>query len=171
MTVLRAAPVLLAVAALATPLAASDLASSIDQRSAEIESKVIEWRRDIHANPELGNREFRTSALVADHLSELGLEVQTGVAHTGVVGLLRGGKPGPVVAVLRSSPSKEKADSLQSEKLFDQLLAVLERSDDSSQSEKLLASLASMKDADSARRVESSQSEKPNWRSQWVADT
>jgi amidohydrolase len=61
--------------------------------------KVVTWRRDIHQHPELGNREFRTSKLVADHLKALGLEVQTGVAHTGVVGILRGGKPGPVVAL------------------------------------------------------------------------
>ncbi len=60
---------------------------------------VVAWRRDIHRNPELSNREFRTSEKVAEHLRSLGLEVQTGVAHTGVVGLLRGGKPGPVVAL------------------------------------------------------------------------
>jgi len=60
---------------------------------------VIRWRRDIHENPELGNREFRTAKLVEEHLRKLGLEVQTGVAHTGVVGLLKGGKPGPVVAL------------------------------------------------------------------------
>jgi amidohydrolase len=67
------------------------------QRIAAIEPQVISWRRDIHEHPELGNREFRTAKLVADHLKRLGLEVKTGVAHTGVVGLLRGGRPGPVV--------------------------------------------------------------------------
>jgi amidohydrolase len=67
------------------------------QRIDALEPRLIEWRRDIHAHPELGNREFRTAALVATHLRGLGLEVQTGVAHTGVVGLLRGGRPGPVV--------------------------------------------------------------------------
>jgi amidohydrolase len=60
--------------------------------------KVVEWRRDIHANPELGNQEFRTAALVAEHLESLGMEVRTGVAKTGVVGILRGGD-GPVVAL------------------------------------------------------------------------
>ena len=60
---------------------------------------MIEWRRDIHANPELSNREFRTAALVADHLRSLGMEVRTEVAHTGVVGFLQGGKPGPIVAL------------------------------------------------------------------------
>ena len=64
-----------------------------------IEDKVIAWRRDIHEHPELSNREFRTSKLVAEHLRSLGMEVKTGVAHTGVVGVLKGGKPGPVVAL------------------------------------------------------------------------
>jgi amidohydrolase len=64
-----------------------------------IEDKVIAWRRDFHEHPELSNREFRTSKLVAEHLRSLGMEVKTGVAHTGVVGVLKGGKPGPVVAL------------------------------------------------------------------------
>src|SRR5215212_7376335 len=63
------------------------------------EAKVIAWRRDIHAHPELGNQEQHTSSLVAEHLRSLGLEVRTGVARTGVVGILRGGRPGPVVAL------------------------------------------------------------------------
>ena len=75
------------------------LTTEINQRAANLESKVIAWRRDIHQNPELGNREFRTSKLVADHLRSLGLEVKTEVAHTGVVAILRGGKPGAVVAL------------------------------------------------------------------------
>jgi len=61
--------------------------------------RVVAWRRDIHQHPELSNREVRTAKLVADELTRLGLEVRTGVAHTGVVGVLRGGKPGPVVAL------------------------------------------------------------------------
>ncbi len=65
----------------------------------KIEPKVIEWRRDFHANPELGNRENRTAGIVAKHLQSLGLEVKTGVATTGVVAVLKGGKPGPVVAL------------------------------------------------------------------------
>lgn len=64
-----------------------------------IETKVIEWRRDIHQNPELGNREFKTAEKIAKHLTSLGIEVQTGVAHTGVVGLLKGDIPGKVVAL------------------------------------------------------------------------
>ncbi len=80
-------------------VSASSLEADIDQRAKQVESKVIAWRRDIHQNPELSNRETRTAKLVADHLHSLGLEVQTGVAHTGVVGLLKGDKPGPVVAL------------------------------------------------------------------------
>ncbi|WP_318345030.1 amidohydrolase [Flagellimonas baculiformis] len=66
---------------------------------AAVESKVIEWRRDIHQHPELSNREFKTAEKIADHLKSLGIEVQTGVAHTGVVGLLKGKRPGKVVAL------------------------------------------------------------------------
>ncbi len=74
--------------------------NSVDTAAAAIESRVIAWRRDIHAHPELGNREFRTAALVAEHLRSLGLdEVRTDIAHTGVVGVLRGALPGPVVAL------------------------------------------------------------------------
>ncbi len=71
----------------------------IDKMIDDIESKVIEWRRDFHQNPELSNREFKTAEKIAAHLKSLGLEVQTGVAHTGVVGILKGGKPGPVVGL------------------------------------------------------------------------
>jgi amidohydrolase len=93
-------PAWLAAAVLLTSLQAyADLRGDLDRLAQDVEPKVIEWRRDIHQNPELGNREFRTAALVARHLKALGLEVQTGVAHTGVVGVLRGGRPGPVVAL------------------------------------------------------------------------
>ena len=64
-----------------------------------IEQKVIDWRRDIHENPELGNREVRTAALVAKHLKLLGMDVQTNVGVTGVIGILKGGLPGPVIAL------------------------------------------------------------------------
>lgn len=69
-----------------------------------VEQKVIDWRRDLHQHPELSNREFRTSKIIEKHLKSLGLEVQTGVAHTGVVailkgGKLKGGKPGPLIAI------------------------------------------------------------------------
>lgn len=65
----------------------------------KVESKVIDWRRHLHANPELSNREFKTAKMVAEHLKSLGIEVQTGIAHTGVVGILKGGLPGKVVAL------------------------------------------------------------------------
>ncbi len=63
------------------------------------EQKVIAWRRDIHEHPELSNREFHTSALIAKHLQSLGIETKTGVAKTGVVGILKGNLPGPVIAL------------------------------------------------------------------------
>ena len=71
----------------------------IDEAAKKVAPKVIDCRRDIHQHPELGNREFRTSKLVAERLRELGIEVKTPIAHTGVIGLLRGGKPGRVVAL------------------------------------------------------------------------
>ncbi len=92
---------------------AADLRSDIDRMADQLESRVIEWRRDIHQHPELGNREFRTGAKVAAHLKALGLEVTTGVAHTGVVALLRGGRPGPVVALradMDALPVNEEVD-------------------------------------------------------------
>jgi amidohydrolase len=72
---------------------------SIEKAADAIESKCIAWRRDIHQHPELGNREVRTAKLIAAHLRSLGLEVKEGVAKTGVVGILKTGKPGPVVAL------------------------------------------------------------------------
>ena len=87
--------------------------ADVDGLAAAVEQKVIAWRRDIHQNPELGNREVRTAKLVADHLQALGLEVTTGVAHTGVVALLRGGRPGPVIALradMDALPVTEEVD-------------------------------------------------------------
>jgi amidohydrolase len=78
-----------------------------------LEAKVIAWRRDFHANPELGNREFRTAKIVANHLRALGIEVTEKVAHTGVVGILRGGLPGGVVALradMDALPVTEETD-------------------------------------------------------------
>lgn len=79
------------------PLAS--MRKKIIQEADRMESKCVAWRRDIHANPELGNREVRTADLVATHLRKLGLEVKTGVAKTGVVALLKGAKPGPCIAL------------------------------------------------------------------------
>ena len=78
---------------------AQDLKQIIDQRAYEIEEQVIEWRRHFHENPELSNREFETAAYIAEYLNELGLDVETEVAHTGVVAVLEGGQPGPVVGL------------------------------------------------------------------------
>ncbi len=75
------------------------LQAKIDLQAKEMESKVIEWRRHMHQYPELSNRETKTAAYVAEHLKSLGIEIQTGIAKTGVVGLLKGGKPGPVIAL------------------------------------------------------------------------
>jgi amidohydrolase len=103
---------LAALAASALP-AHADLRSDTEALARQIEPRVIEWRRDFHQNPELGNREVRTAGIVAAHLKALGMEVQTGVAHTGVVALLRGGKPGPVVALradMDALPVTEEVD-------------------------------------------------------------
>ena len=99
--VLLVAGLLLALrgAAAAQPAATSPLHERIDQAAEAVLPKVVTWRRDLHAHPELGNREFETSKKIAAHLTALGLEVRTGVAKTGVVGILRGGRPGPVVAL------------------------------------------------------------------------
>jgi amidohydrolase len=92
---------------------ASRLDADVDRRAAQVVGKVVAWRRDIHANPELSNRETRTGELVAQHLRSLGIEVRSGVAHTGVVGVLRGGRPGPVVALradMDALPVTEEVD-------------------------------------------------------------
>lgn len=78
-----------------------------------VDAKVLAWRRDIHQFPELGNREFRTSKLVAEHLKKLGLNVKTGIAHTGVVAILKGDLPGPKIALradMDALPVTEKND-------------------------------------------------------------
>ena len=72
---------------------------TINKAADKIEQKVIDWRHDFHEHPELGNREFRTAEIIAKHLQSLGIEVKTNVAKTGVVGILKGGKPGPVIAL------------------------------------------------------------------------
>ena len=94
-------------------LVAQNYAATIEARAASILPKVIEWRRHIHQYPELSNREVKTGEYVAAHLKKLGYEVQTGVAKTGVVGILKGGKPGPVVALradMDALPVPERAN-------------------------------------------------------------
>ena len=87
--------------------------ADIESRVSAIEKRLIAWRRDIHQHPELSNQEHRTARLVAEHLRQLGLEVSTGVGGTGVVGLLKGAKPGKVVALradMDALPVKEQLD-------------------------------------------------------------
>lgn len=91
----------------------TQLKSVLDQKAQEIEQKVIEWRRDFHQHPELGNEEKRTSGIIAAHLKSLGMEVEEGIAVTGVVGVLQGGKPGPTVALradMDGLPVTERVD-------------------------------------------------------------
>ncbi|HEX4912497.1 MAG TPA: amidohydrolase [Vicinamibacterales bacterium] len=82
-----------------TQPAANPLAADVDRLATEINQQVVAWRRDFHQHPELGNQETRTAKVIADELRKLGYEVTTGVAGTGVVGVLKGGRPGPVVAL------------------------------------------------------------------------
>ena len=96
-----------------TPNSNKTLKKQIDNLADQVEPRVIEWRRHIHKYPELSNREFKTGEYVARHLRKLGTEVKTGVAHTGVVGILKGGKPGPVVALradMDALPVVERVD-------------------------------------------------------------
>ena len=91
----------------------SPQSAKIEKLSKEIEPKVIAWRRDFHQHPELGNQEVRTAKIVADHLRSLGIEVQEKVAFTGVIGVLKGGKPGPVIALradMDALPVTERVD-------------------------------------------------------------
>ncbi len=79
----------------------------------QVEPKVVEWRHWVHQNAELSNREFKTAEYVAKHLKSLGIEVETGVAHTGVVGTLKGGLPGPTIGLradMDGLPVKERVD-------------------------------------------------------------
>ncbi len=84
---------------LINPMFAVDMSKEIDAAAARIMSKVVDWRRHVHQYPELGNSEVKTAKFVADHLRRLGMDVRTGIAKTGVVGILKGGQPGPVIAL------------------------------------------------------------------------
>ncbi|MEQ9231330.1 MAG: amidohydrolase, partial [Cyclobacteriaceae bacterium] len=89
------------------------LLSKSEKLAKEVEPKVIEWRHHFHQNPELSNREFNTAEKIAEHLKSLGFEVQTGVAKTGVVAILKGDKPGPVIGLradIDALPVTERVD-------------------------------------------------------------
>ena len=73
----------------------NSLKAIVSKKADSLQSQIVAWRRDFHEHPELGNHEVRTAGIIAKHLRALGIEVQTGVATTGVVGILKGGKPGP----------------------------------------------------------------------------
>jgi len=92
---------------------AGQLHDTINQKAETVFDQVVEWRRHFHENPELSNREEETAAYIADYMRSLGLEVKTGIAHTGVVAILEGGKPGPVVGLradIDALPVKERTD-------------------------------------------------------------
>src|SRR5262249_6189600 len=95
------------------PQTSREISEWVSAAALRLEDKVIAWRRDIHQHPELGYHETRTAALAARHLKALGYDVKTGVGDTGVVGVLRGGRPGPVVALradMDALPVEEKVD-------------------------------------------------------------
>ncbi|MFY8283786.1 amidohydrolase [Pseudoalteromonas sp. SSMSWG5] len=103
----------LLLSAISTPAFASDINTELKSANKSVSEKVIKWRRHLHQYPELSNREFETAKYVAKHLRSLGLEVQTGVAHTGVVAKLKGGKKGPLIALradMDALPVKEQVD-------------------------------------------------------------
>ena len=107
--VMKASSLFLAIL-ISTNLSA-ELKSKLDRQIEELMPKVIEWRHDIHQYPELGNREFRTSKKIEEHLVSLGIEVETKIAYTGLVGLIKGGKPGPTIALradMDALPVEEK---------------------------------------------------------------
>jgi len=94
-------------------LAQKNISSLIDQKAIAIQSKLVDWRRYLHQHPELSNREYKTGEFVAQHLREMGIEVKAPVAKTGVVGILKGAKPGPVIALradMDALPIKERTD-------------------------------------------------------------
>ena len=99
--------------AISAPSFASSINTELEQATQSVSEKVITWRRHLHQYPELSNREFETAKYITNHLKSLGLEVQTGVAHTGVVAKLSGGKKGPLIALradMDALPVTEQVD-------------------------------------------------------------
>ena len=109
----RMLAVLFVLASIINSAFAFDLTSEIDAEAAKVLPQVVEWRRYLHQHPELSNREFNTSKMVAEHLRKLGIEVRTGIAKTGVVGILKGANPGPVIGLradMDALPVTERVD-------------------------------------------------------------
>ncbi|HMI79851.1 MAG TPA: amidohydrolase [Ferruginibacter sp.] len=97
----------------ATNASAQALTNTIDTKATAIQNQLTQWRRYLHQHPELGNREFKTAAYIVDQLQGLGLEIKTGIGKTGVVAILKGGKPGPVIALradMDALPVKERVN-------------------------------------------------------------
>jgi amidohydrolase len=102
-----------AISVQAQEMKTNELHKIINEQTEQIFDQVVDWRRHFHENPELSNREDQTAAYIADYLKKLGIKVKTGVAHTGVVGILEGGKPGPVVGLradIDALPVTERTD-------------------------------------------------------------
>ena len=98
---------------LITSASAQELSTAIAQKAEAIQTQLTQWRRHLHQNPELGNREFKTAAYIVEQLKDLGLEIRTGIAKTGVVAILKGDKPGPVIALradMDALPVKERVN-------------------------------------------------------------
>ena len=115
MKILISFPVVIILSVFVTGLKAQDidLHDYIDKRTDAIFEYVVEWRRHFHQYLELSNREFETAKVIEVHLCEMGFDVETGITHTGVVGVLQGGKPGPVVALcadMDALPVEERVD-------------------------------------------------------------
>ena len=104
---------ILAITFCSTFVSAKDMSKEIQAATAKIMPQVIKWRRHIHQNPELSNREFKTAKMVAEHMRGLGFEVKTGIAKTGVIGVLKGSQPGPTIGLradMDALPVKERVD-------------------------------------------------------------
>jgi amidohydrolase len=94
-------------------LSAQELSTAIAQQAEAMQNQLTQWRRHLHQNPELGNREFKTAAYIVEQLKDLGLDIKTGIAKTGLVAILKGGKPGPVIALradMDALPVKERVN-------------------------------------------------------------
>lgn len=105
--------ILFIILSLVTFAAAKDMSREIDTATAKIMPQVIKWRRYLHEHPELSNREFETAKMVAEHMRGLGFEVRTGIAKTGVIGILKGNQPGPTIGLradMDALPVKERVD-------------------------------------------------------------